>query len=201
MRFLPALSSIASVLLVAAGPVLAQDVAMATSRPSCPPEEPDSLQISWTAPCDSGTWLLDTRAGCRMWDWHPEPADKVVWKGGCKAGLPDGSGEAQWTEHGRPIDRFIGTYRSGKREGEGHYVWNETVRFDGRYAGGVPQGPGVLKIDGETFAGDWQAGCLASDDGRVVAVGVPRTSCAQNGVRPQRLEMAEQPRTPSPSRR
>jgi hypothetical protein len=128
-----------------------------------------------------------------MWDWHPAPEDKVVWKGACKGALPDGPGEAQWTEHGRPIDRFIGTYRNGKREGEGHYVWNDTVRFDGRYAGGVPQGPGVLKIDGESFAGDWQAGCLASADGRVVAIGVPRSSCARNGSQSQ-LSMAEPPR-------
>jgi len=196
MRLLPALLSIGSVLLVAAGPVLAQDVAaLASSKSICPPDEPDSLQISWTAPCDSGAWLLDTQAGCRMWDWHPESEDKVVWKGACKGALPDGSGEAQWFEHGRPIDRFIGTYRNGKREGEGHYVWNETVRFDGRYAANLPQGPGVLQIDGETFSGDWQAGCLARNDGTVVAIGVPRSSCARNGA-PQ-LSMAEPPRTPS----
>jgi len=59
----------------------------------------------------------------------------------------------------RPIDRFSGTYRNGKREGEGHYVWNETVRFDGNYPDDVPQGPGVLKLDGDTFAGHWQGGC------------------------------------------
>src|SRR6202000_2975856 len=123
MRLLPALVSIGSVLLVAVGPALAQDVAMAASKSLCPPGEPDSLQISWTAPCDSGTWLFDTQAGCRMWDWHPEPEDKVVWQGHCKGGLPDGQGEAQWFEHGRPIDRFTGSYRDGKREGEGHYVW------------------------------------------------------------------------------
>jgi hypothetical protein len=196
MRHLPALLSIGSVLLVAAGPVLAQDVAaLSSSRSICPPDEPDSLQISWTAPCDSGAWLLDTQAGCRMWDWHPEAEDKVVWKGACKGAVPEGQGEAQWFEHGRPIDRFVGTYRNGKREGEGHYAWNETVRFDGKYVGNVPQGPGVLKIDGETFAGDWQAGCLARDDGRVVAIGVPRGSCARKGA-PQ-LSMADPQRMPS----
>jgi hypothetical protein len=197
MRPLSLIASIASVLLVVAGPALAQHVAMATSKPSCSPDEPDSLHISWTTPCDSGTWLLDSDAGCRMWDWHPEPEDKVVWKGGCKGALPDGPGEAQWFEHGRPIDRFVGTYRNGKREGRGRYVWSETVRFDGSYADGLPQGPGVLKIDGDTFAGDWQAGCLAADNGRVVAIGVPRTSCFRNGTPPQRLELAGPPRTPS----
>jgi hypothetical protein len=64
-----------------------------------------------------GDWLFDTQTGCRMWDWHPEPEDKPVWSGACRAGQPNGPGEAQWTEHGRPIDRFVGTYRDGKREG------------------------------------------------------------------------------------
>ena len=93
------------------------------------------------------------------------------------AGLPEGQGEAQWSEHGRPIDRFMGTYRDGKRDGEGHYVWNESVRFDGTYADDVPQGQGVLKLEGDTFAGEWKGGCFTATDGRVVAIGVPRTSC------------------------
>jgi hypothetical protein len=168
--------SIASALLLAAGPLYAQQMALKGSKTQCPPGEPDSLQISWTAPCDSGTWLFDTEAGCRMWDWHPEPEDKVVWKGACKGSLPDGPGEAQWTEHGRPIDRFTGTYRDGKREGEGHYVWNDTVRFDGKYANDIPQGYGVAQIEGERLAGEWKNGCL-SVGGKIAAIGVPRASC------------------------
>lgn len=104
--------------------------------------------------------------------------------------MPDGPSEAQWFEHGRPIDRFIGTYRNGKREGEGHYVWNETMRFDGRYAGNMPQGPGALKIDGDTFAGVWQAGCLTGEDRRLVAFAAPRTSCARSGANRLRLDLS-----------
>jgi hypothetical protein len=179
-----------SVLLLAAGPALAQHLALAPAKPDCPPGEPDSLQISWTQPCDTGTWLFDTEAGCRMWDWHPDPDDKVVWNGACHAGLPEGRGEAQWFEHGQAIDRFTGTYRDGKREGEGHYVWNETVRFDGTYQDDVPQGQGVLKLDGDTFAGEWKAGCLAAKDGRVVAIGVPRTSCGPDGDAARKKKVA-----------
>ncbi|HSS85581.1 MAG TPA: hypothetical protein VLL30_17620 [Reyranella sp.] len=174
MRILPMV--ITSILLGACGPVFAQQVALTPGKPNCPPSEPDSLQISWTQPCDTGNWLFDTEAGCRMWDWHPEPEDTVVWKGACHAGLPTGGGEAQWFEHGRPIDRFTGTYRDGKREGEGHYVWNENVRFDGLYADDVPQGYGVAQIEGETLAGEWNKGCLTAG-GKVAAIGVPRTSC------------------------
>jgi hypothetical protein len=183
MRLLPVI--IGSVLLLANGPVFAQQVAT-QAKADCPPGEPDSLQISWTQPCDNGTWLFDTEAGCRMWDWHPEPEDTVVWKGGCHARLPEGQGEAQWYEHGRPIDRFVGTYHNGKREGEGHYTWNENVRFDGNYANDVPQGYGIARIEGETLAGEWNKGCISAG-GKVAAIGVPRTSCGPAGARPGKV--------------
>lgn len=168
--------TVASALLWVAGPLCAQQTALKHLEKACPPGEPDSLQISWTEPCDSGKWLFDTEAGCRMWDWHPEPGDTVTWDGACKGRLPDGPGNAQWTEHGRPVDRFTGSYRNGKREGEGHYVWNDAVRFDGRYANDLPHGYGVVQIEGKTLAGDWKAGCLRVD-GKVAAIGVPRARC------------------------
>jgi len=176
MRLMPVV--IASALLLAAGPLSAQQqqMALTQAKKECPPGEPDSLQISWTAPCDQGDWLLEPGVGCRMWDWHPAPEDKVVWRGACHGNLPNGLGEAQWFEHGRPIDRFIGIYRNGKREGEGHYIWNGNVRFDGSYANDVPQGYGVVQIEGETLAGEWNKGCLHAK-GKVVAIGVPRASC------------------------
>ena len=137
MRLVPL---VGLVLLLASGPVFAQQDARTAAPADCPPGEPDTLQISWIQPCDSGGWLFDTQAGCRMWDWHPAPDDSVVWRGACHGHLPNGQGEAQWFEHGRPIDRFIGAFRNGKRDGEGHYIWNPNVRFDGNYANDVPQG-------------------------------------------------------------
>jgi hypothetical protein len=173
MRLVPL---VGFVLLLASGPVFAQQNALTPDQADCPPGEPDSLQISWNQPCDSGEWLFDTQAGCRMWDWHPAPEDAVVWRGACHDHLPNGQGEAQWFEHGRPIDRFIGTFRNGKRDGEGHYIWNQNVRFDGNYANDLPQGYGIARIENEVLAGKWDKGCI-STGGKVVAIGVPRTSC------------------------
>ena len=103
-----------------AGPAaFGQQIAAASMLPDCPSDEPDTLQISWVQPCDEGDWLLDTEAGCRMWDWHPDSSDKAVWSGACSGGKKDGRGVVQWTEHGQPIDRFEGAYRDGKREGFG----------------------------------------------------------------------------------
>lgn len=176
MRLLSVVCSV----LVLAGPAFGQHLALTPAKPDCAPGDPDSLQISWTTPCDSGDWLFDTQTGCRMWDWHPDPEDKAVWKGACRAGRPDGRGEAQWFEHGRPIDHFVGAYREGKREGAGHYKWNDSVSFEGSYANDVPQGRGTLRIDDVVLTGEWTKGCLATA-GKVAAIGVPRLSCGPVG--------------------
>jgi hypothetical protein len=177
MQFLRSLSLILSAgAMCVGGSAFAQQLAMAHQLVDCAPDEPVSVQISWTAPCDSGTWLMDTEAGCRMWDWHPNPDDKVVWSGACKGGLKDGQGVVQWFEDGLPIDRFEGTYREGKREGIGRYTWNDRNRFEGQFANDLPNGYGTVRLEGETFAGEWRNGCL-SERGKVVAIGVPRASC------------------------
>src|SRR5438270_6438960 len=156
MRF----TDYALVLLIAAAQlagatVFGQQVALAPPQADCPPEEPDSIQISWTQPCDEGDWLLDTQAGCRMWDWHPDPKDRPVWSGTCRAGKKEGRGVVQWFEHGQPIDRFEGTYRAGKREGFGRYEWNPDTTFEGKYTNDLPHGFGTARVLGETFVGDW----------------------------------------------
>jgi hypothetical protein len=176
------LSSYISVLLIAAVHSAAagsidQQVALAPGAPDCPFDEPDSVQISWVAPCEDGNWLFDTETGCRMWDWHPALHDKATWSGACLRGVKEGPGVVQWTEHGLPIDRFEGTYRNGRREGFGRYRWNATDRFEGLYANDLPHGLGTAHLAGETFAGDWQNGCMTKGE-RVVAIAVPRRTCA-----------------------
>jgi hypothetical protein len=138
--------------------------------------EPDSLQISWNTPCDEGNWLYEPGVGCRIWDWHPAPEDVATWTGACNAGLLAGRGVLQWSEHGRPIDRFEGTFVAGKRQGPGRYKWNDADWFIGLYKDDVPDGPGTASIAGQTFSGQWRAGCL-TQNARTVAIGVPRNSC------------------------
>jgi hypothetical protein len=166
----------------------------------CPADEPDSVQISWVEPCERGNswvepcergnWLYDTELGCRMWDWHPDPQDKVSWSGACPGGQKEGHGVLQWFEHGQPIDRFEGTYRRNRREGFGRYEWNGADRFEGHYAKGVPQGFGTARIAGEVFSGDWRNGCLRKGT-RVIAIGVPRRSCADHSVQRENLPAGE----------
>ena len=174
---MPRLStSLIAILVMASTSALGQQVALIPDKPICPSIEPDSVQISWDSPCENGNWLLDTENGCRMWDWHPEPKDRAVWTGACPMGVKEGRGIVQWYEHGQAIDRFEGTYRKGKREGLGRYQWNETDHFEGIYVNDVPDGQGTAVLAGETFSGQWKAGCFRKGT-RVVAIGVPRTSC------------------------
>ena len=155
---------------------MAQRIAVSGNGSDCPYDEPDSVQISWTSPCEQGTWLLDTETGCRMWDWHPEVNDKAVWSGACPKGQKQGYGVLQWTEHGQAIDRFEGTYVNNRREGFGRYDWNATDHYEGLYVNDLPQGFGRASIAGEVFSGVWHRGCFRKAD-HVVAINVPRKSC------------------------
>ncbi len=143
----------------------------------CGDAEPDSLQINWTQPCQDGSWILDPRRGCRLWDWRPDPEDTVTWSGACVSGRKEGPGVVQWHEHGRPIDRFEGVFRAGRREGSGRYDWPAGQSYQGSYADGLPNGQGTVTIDGVSFTGTWRRGCLTHGDKRI-AIGVPLTSCS-----------------------
>ena len=156
----------------------AQQLAMALSQTNCPSGAPDSIQVSWTEPCKEDGWVLDPKAGCRMWDWQPDSRDRAVWSGSCSHGQKDGLGVVQWFERGQRIDSFEGTYRGGKREGIGRYVWNEESMFEGEYANDIPNGFGTVNLFGETFAGHWKNGCLRQGS-RVIAIGVERTTCGK----------------------
>lgn len=162
---------------LAAGAVAAQQMAAASKQADCLPEAPDSLEISWTQPCEEGDWLLDTEVGCRIGDWHPDANDRASWSGACRGGNKDGRGVVQWYEHGHAIDRFEGTFRNGKREGFGRYAWTPAASYEGHYANDVPHGLGTATLFGESYSGTWKEGCLARN-GRVIAIGVERATCA-----------------------
>jgi hypothetical protein len=162
-----------------------QQMAVASASRDCPTVVPDSLEISWTKPCYENDWVLDSEVGCRIGDWHPDTEDRAVWSGACPGGSKQGQGVVQWYEHGRAIDRFVGLFSDGKREGFGRYTWTPDVSYEGLYANDVPHGFGVVTVLGESFSGTWKNGCLAVK-GRVVAIGVERTSCRAPQARPPR---------------
>jgi hypothetical protein len=78
----------------------------------------------------------------------------------------------------------------GRRQGFGHYVWNQTDWYEGNYEDDRPHGFGTAHIAGEIFAGRWTNGCLKNGE-RLVAISVPRSSCT--GVRTENLSPASAP--------
>ena len=176
MRILPFLVS--SALMLTVLPVVAQQLALIPGKSDCGGDEPDSVEISWDTPCETGNWLYEPGVGCRMADWHPDKQDKASWSGSCRAALKEGTGVVQWTEHSEPIDRFEGTYRLGRREGAGRYVWSDTDRFEGGYSNDLANGFGTVTISGTTLSGQWRNGRLRVDD-KLVAIGVSKDSCVQ----------------------
>lgn len=144
---------------------------------SCGDAQPDSLQISWTTPCQDGSWDHAREGGCRLWAWRPAPEDTATWSGACRSGHKEGRGVVQWYEHGRPIDRFEGTFQGGKREGAGRYDWPAGQRYQGTYKADFPNGWGTVTIEGKSFAGTWQRGCLAYGD-KLIAIGVLPSACS-----------------------
>ena len=182
MKYAPSIARRVAGLLVAAliashGIAGAQGELTAPGAIDCSPADPDSVQISWDQPCDSGTWLFEPSVGCRMWDWHPGLSDRITWTGQCRDGAKAGWGVVQWFEHGQPIDWFEGTFVAGKRQGAGHYRWNGSDWYVGFYEDDLPDGLGTANIAGQTFSGQWHHGCFIRG-AQVVAIGIPRRSCA-----------------------
>jgi len=74
----------------------------------------------------------------------------------------------------RPIDRFIGTFRNGKRDAKGLHLESATC-VSTQLCQRRPQGYGIARIENESGRRMGQ-GCISAG-GKVAAIGVPRTSC------------------------
>jgi hypothetical protein len=78
-------------------------------------------------------WITATNQPCKIWNPEPQPNESVTWSGGCTDGFASGKGVLRWTEGGKPDAVFEGEYANGKRNG-----------------------PGVLTLpDGRREAGNW----------------------------------------------
>jgi MORN repeat len=157
-----------------------------------------ALATSGAARCaEAGAWILDTSAGCKVWNPHPQPNETMRWSGACPNGMAHGRGAVQWFRGNLPFETDEGEWREGRQTGFGTQVW-PTGRYDGELTDGEPNGHGVLivqglRYDGElrngkpngfgtltnvsgTFRGTWRDGCL-QDQKQKAAFGVPLSAC------------------------
>jgi hypothetical protein len=122
------------------------------------------------APQSQSHWITDPKTGCRLWDPMPEPEESVSWSGGCKDGLAQGAGVAQWYSKGQLSDRYEGDYLYGWEHGHGVYQWKSNGdRYEGNYLQNLRDGQGTYRwADGRSYTGAWDHG-KAHGQGRFVA--------------------------------
>jgi MORN repeat len=148
------------------------------------------------APAQAGTWVVDARSGCQVWNPNPQLEETVAWSGPCTNGRAQGHGTAQWVKGGATSETDEGEWRDGRQTGNGTQSW-ATGRYEGELADGEPSGHGVLIMrklryesdfrngkpngvgtltaGGESVQGIWKDGCLQG--ARKASIGVPLSTC------------------------
>lgn len=121
-------------------------------------------------------WSKDPRTGCRLWNNYPKASDSVRWNGECVNGYASGKGEALWSSYGGEYESDKGEFRNGKLNGHAVITLKDGRRFDGEFRNNLPDGPGTLTMDGDTYSGSWQKGCF-NNDGKRVAFFTDRDKC------------------------
>ncbi|MBV9549625.1 MAG: hypothetical protein JO256_08150 [Alphaproteobacteria bacterium] len=79
-------------------------------------------------------WITASNQPCKIWNPSPQPNESVTWSGGCKDGLASGRGVLRWTENGKPDAQFDGEYANGKRNGPGVLTLPDGRRQSGVWA-------------------------------------------------------------------
>jgi hypothetical protein len=153
-----------------------------------------SIAIS-VSPVQAGTWVVDRKTSCEVWNPNPQLEETVSWSGSCLNGRADGHGIAQWFKGGRPSETDEGDWREG-RQVKGTQSWAtgryegdlvdgepsgqgiltvQKLRYEGAFRNGRPNGTGSLMAGGETVSGTWKDGCLQGP--RKASIGVPLSAC------------------------
>lgn len=76
-------------------------------------------------------WITTANQPCKVWNPQPQPNESVTWSGACKDGLASGKGILRWTEDGKPDVEFDGQYANGKRNGPGVMITPGGDRVEG----------------------------------------------------------------------
>lgn len=83
-------------------------------------------------------WIKDKNHACKIWNPEPQPNESVRWSGACKDGFASGKGILKWTENGKPDAEFDGEYANGKRNGPGILITPDGKRLEGMWSDDEP---------------------------------------------------------------
>jgi hypothetical protein len=99
------------------------------------------------------------RPDCRIAAVAPAPAGAVDWKGGCKDGYAEGTGELGWRAKDGKRYRLEGTLARGAIRGEAALALPDGSMYSGTFVDGIPDGKGVfLDPDGTMYEGEVHKG-------------------------------------------
>jgi hypothetical protein len=87
-------------------------------------------QTDNSAPPD---WITVSNQPCKVWNPRPVPNEAVTWSGECRDGLASGQGVLRWTVDGRLDAIFEGTYANGRRNGPGVLTTADGRRIEGQW--------------------------------------------------------------------
>ena len=87
---------------------------------------------------NSPAWITATNQDCKIWNPEPQPNESVTWTGPCKDGFASGKGVLRWTENGKPDAEFDGEYAGGKRNGPGVLITRDGKRTQGEWVNDEP---------------------------------------------------------------
>jgi hypothetical protein len=117
--------------------------------------------------------------------WEPRRADRD------EPGAISGEGVLTWRQagslrYGREtiVAQYRGALRNGRFEGKGTFVHRSTVRYDGDWARGAPDGEGHLMLpNGDVYTGGFKAGRIHGHGLYIAASGAVYEGSYANGMR------------------
>lgn len=83
-------------------------------------------------------WIVAKNHACKIWNPEPQPNESVTWSGACKDGFASGKGVLKWIENGKPDAEFDGEYAKGKRNGPGVLITPDGKRIQGTWSDDEP---------------------------------------------------------------
>ncbi len=95
-----------------------------------------AAQVTAQTPTDKPSppgWITATNKPCKIWNPQPEADEAVTWSGPCKDGFASGKGILFWTVNGKPDVEFDGVYANGKRNGPGVMILPDGSRIEGEW--------------------------------------------------------------------
>jgi hypothetical protein len=147
-------------------------------------------------PAQAGSWIVDAKSGCQVWNPNPQLEETVSWSGSCVNGRAEGRGIAQWSKHGIPSETDQGEWHDGRQVNTGTQSWSsgryegeisdgepngsgvltlQKLRYEGNFRNGKPNGVGTLTAGRETVRGISKDGCLQGST--KASIGVPLSAC------------------------